>query len=198
MFTGIVQHVGKVIKADKKKGSLFLSVEKPKKWRLKKGESILVNGVCLSVTKVKPALFTSELMPETLRRTVFGKKVPKRVNLERPLTPKSFIGGHIVLGHVDAAAKIIKADKESYFFSFPQKYSRLVVEKGSVALDGVSLTIAGRSKSGFYVSLTDYTLQNTTLGEKRVDDLVNIEFDILAKYVCGKRVAKKDWAELKK
>ncbi|TSC75561.1 MAG: Riboflavin synthase alpha chain [Parcubacteria group bacterium Gr01-1014_30] len=189
MFTGIVKAIAEVEKAEKRRGSLFLYIKKPRAWRFGLGESVLVNGVCLTAKKIGKASFVTEFMSETLSRTTFGREIPRRVNLEKPLTLKDPLGGHIVLGHVDAVGKIIKIKSEfsekKYFFSFPKKYSRLVVEKGSIAVDGVSLTVAGRSKVNFSCSLLDYTLKLTILGQKRVGDIVNIEFDILAKYLLG-------------
>lgn len=189
MFTGIVEKIGEVEKAARKSGSLFLWVAMPKNWQLKQGNSVAVDGVCLTVKKITKAFFLAELGVETLSRTTFGKRVPKIVNLERPLTLNSFLGGHIVLGHVGAISEIVKVEtkglSKNYFFSLPGKYSRLVIEKGPVAVDGVSLTVANRSKNKFSCSLVDYTLRNTTLGQKRTGDLVNVEFDIFAKYLLN-------------
>lgn len=187
MFCGIVQKISEIDKVEKKKGSLFLWIKKPKKWRIGVGDSVAVDGVCLTVKKVGKTSFMVELSPETLNRTTFRKRVLQSVNLERPLTLNSFVGGHIVLGHVDVTSKIIKVETKSlsknYYFSLPKKYFRFVVEKGSLAVDGISLTVAGCSKGRFSCSLVDYTLRNTTLGQKRAGDYVNIEFDILAKYL---------------
>jgi len=194
MFTGIIRNIGKVEKSWKKAGSLFIAIKKPKNWKVKVGDSVSTDGVCLTVKETKKNSYITELMPETLKRTTFGRKIPKMVNLERPLTLNSSLDGHIVLGHVDAVGKItgIKSMSSSrvYSVSFPKKHSKLMAEKGSVALDGVSLAVAGTSPDRFSVSLTDYTLQNTILGEKKAGDLVNIEFDILAKYVVNKNMVK--------
>ncbi len=194
MFTGVIRNIGEVKKSYKKSGSLFLAIKKPKSWKIKAGESLSVDGTCLTVKEMRNNLLVTELMPETLKRTTFGRKVPKRVNLERPLTLNSLLGGHLVLGHIDVVGKISDIKRQSsskvYSVSFPKKYSRLVTEKGSIAVDGVSLAVVGVSPGRFSVSLTDYTLRNTTLGEKKAGDLVNIEFDILAKYIVNKNMVK--------
>ncbi len=194
MFTGIIRNIGKVERSWKKADSLFLAVQKPKNWKIKVGDSLSVDGACLTVKETQKNFYITELMPETLKRTTFGRKVPKRVNLEMPLTLNSFLDGHIVLGHVDAVGKIIgikpRSSSKTYSVSFPQKYSKLVAEKGSLAVDGVSLAVVKASPGRFSVALTDYTLLNTTLGEKKVGDLVNIEFDILAKYILNKNMVK--------
>lgn len=189
MFTGIIKEVSPIEKNWKKAGSLFLAIKKPKNWRVKPGDSISTDGVCLTVKETGKDFFVAELMPETLKRSTFGKKVPSKVNLERPLTLQDFVGGHLILGHVDALGKIVKINNDfsakKYFFSFPKKYSRFVVEKGSICVDGLSLTVVGCSPGRFSCSLVDYTLDNTTLGQKKVLDCVNIEFDILAKYLVN-------------
>lgn len=190
MFTGVIRNIGKVERSWEKGGSLFLVIKKPKNWKIKPGDSISTDGVCLTVKQTQKNLFITELMSETLERTTFGRRIPKRVNLERPLTLNSLLYGHLTLGHIDAVGKItgIKSRSSSriYSVSFPQKYSHLVAEKGSLAVDGVSLTATKADSGRFSVSLVDYTLQKTTLGEKKVGDFCNIEFDILAKYLLNK------------
>src|SRR3989344_3575096 len=108
MFTGIIPRIGQVEKSERKKRSLFLTIAKPRGWRLKAGDSVATNGVCLTVKQVAAKLYTTELMAETLRTTSFGKNIPEKVNLERPLTLQSFLDGHLVLGHVDATGRIKK------------------------------------------------------------------------------------------
>lgn len=194
MFTGVIRNIGEVKRSYKKAGSLFLAIKRPKNLKMKPGNSISVDGVCLTVKETPKNLLITELMPETLKRTTFGIKVPERINLEKPLTFNSTLDGHLVLGHIDAVGKITSIKSRSlskiYSVSFPREYSRLVAQKGSLAVDGVSLTVVDASSGGFSVSLTDYTLRNTTLGEKKVGDLVNIEFDILAKYLLNKNMVK--------
>lgn len=187
MFSGIIKAVAQVRKAKKKNGSLFLIIEKPKGWIIKPGESIATNGVCLTVKKVNKDDYLTELMPQTLKKTSFGKQIPQKVNLEQSLRLVDKLGGHLVLGHVDAVGKmqniIWKDTSKIYRFSFPKKFAKLIAEKGSIAVDGISLTVVDVGKDWFTVSLVDYTTRHTTLGKKKIGDLVNLEFDIIAKYL---------------
>ncbi len=187
MFTGIIRATAEVKKAEHKDGSLFLTITIPKGWRIKSGDSIAADGVCLTVKKVDKNDYITGLMPETLKRTYFGKVIPKELNLERSLRLLDRIDGHLVSGHVDAIGKIqtIKpvGHAKIYKISFPEKFGKLVTEKGSVAVDGISLTVVGASGNWFSVSLVDYTLSHTTLGRKQPGDMVNLEFDMIAKYL---------------
>ncbi|MBI4049913.1 MAG: riboflavin synthase [Candidatus Doudnabacteria bacterium] len=187
MFTGIIKTVAKVKKAEFTGGSLFLTVEKPKPWKIKPGDSIATDGACLTVKKVGSGDFTVELMPETLSKTVFGKKSPHRVNLEQSLKLTDLLDGHLVMGHVDTVGKISQVERRGaskvYTMQFPRQFSKLIVSKGAIAVDGISLTIVDAGKGWFTVSLVDHTIKNTTLGEKSPGEMVNIEFDILAKYL---------------
>ncbi len=190
MFTGIIKETAEVRSVRKKAGSLFLEIEKPKGWRLRPGDSVAVQGVCLTMRKARIAngrlRMIFELMPETLSKTVFGVRVLKCVNLELPMRLSDKVHGHFVTGHVDSVGKVSsvvsRGASKVFEISYPKKFSNLLAEKGSIAVDGVSLTIARRSVSKFAVSLVSYTLGSTTLGEARKGDLVNLEFDILAKY----------------
>lgn len=186
MFTGIIQAVAIIKKAEQKDGSLFLTIEKPKGWKLKPGDSVATDGVCLTVRDVLANTYTTELMSETLLVSAFGVRVPHSVNLEPSLKFGDTMDGHIVLGHVDAVGKIVKIERRGrakvYTVSYPKKFSRLVAAKGAVAVDGISLTVVDASAGSFSVSLVDYTLKHATLGEKKVGELVNLEFDIIAKY----------------
>lgn len=186
MFTGIIQAVAGIKKAERKDGSLFLTVEKPKGWKLKPGDSVATDGVCLTVRDVLASAYTTELMGETLKVSAFGVRVPQKVNLEPSLKFGDTMDGHIVLGHVDAIGKIMKIEKRGraklYTVSYPRKFSRLVAAKGAIAVDGVSLTVVDALTGSFSVSLVDYTLKHATLGEKKTGELVNLEFDIIAKY----------------
>jgi riboflavin synthase len=188
MFSGIIQTTSKVHSSATKNGSLFLTFEKPKNWKIKLGDSIATNGVCLTVQALTKNSYTTELMPETLDRTTFGKLVPQTVNLEPSLTLGTLMDGHLVLGHVDTMGKITKLQDKGrsriYTISFPKKYGHLVVEKGSITIDGISLTIVDCGKDWLSVSLVDYTIEHTTLGAKKIGELVNLEFDIMAKYVA--------------
>lgn len=187
MFSGIIKATAKVKRADKKSGSLFLRIEKPKGWQIKVGDSIATDGACLTVSKVNRTEYRTELMPETLSKTSFGKQIPSKVNLELSLRLSDVINGHLVLGHVDSIGRIEKIKRlgsaKIYTINFPSEFAKLVAKKGSIAIDGVSLTVVDVGKNWFSVSLVDYTIRHTTLGSKRTGDLVNLEFDVIAKYL---------------
>lgn len=155
---------------------------------LKLGDSVAVNGACLTVTRFDASGFTVDLSPETLRRTNLGEARPgDRVNLERALRPTDRMGGHYVQGHVDAVGAIAERRREGdslvVRIGCPQELSRYVVEKGFIAVDGVSLTVTGRGDGWFAVSLIPFTQRVVTLGDKAVGEKVNLEVDIMAKYV---------------
>lgn len=155
---------------------------------LKLGDSLAVNGTCLTVTRFDTSSFTVGLSPETLRRTNLGAlRSGSKVNLERALRPSDRIGGHFIQGHVDGVATITErrreADALSVRFDVPEELSRYIVEKGFIAIDGISLTVTACGEGWFEVSLIPFTQQVVTLGEKRVGEKVNIEVDIISKYV---------------
>jgi len=151
------------------------------------GQSIAVNGACLTITNFNANSFSVDVMPETLERTNLGLlSAGDGVNLERPLALGGQLGGHLVQGHVDATGRVasIKWDGAMLItFESPPEVMRYVVEKGFIAVDGVSLTVVTKDVSSFQVSIVDYTQKHTTLGSRRVGDLVNLEVDIIAKYV---------------
>lgn len=152
------------------------------------GESVAVNGACLTVTQPASEGFNADVSPETFRRTTLGSLGARvRVNLERALRLGDRIGGHLVLGHVDAAVRIVELRRAGGFVvmrcELPAELATEVAEKGSVAVDGVSLTVAALSPGWFEVALIPSTLASTTLGERRRGDRVNLETDVLAKYV---------------
>lgn len=185
MFTGIVQEVGKVVSAQK--GKLTVSAGKVLKG-LELGGSIAVNGACLTVTWFDNAAFSVDVMAETLKRTNLGLlSTGDKVNLERPMALGGELGGHLVQGHIDATGKVasIRDIGESTLMEFeaPPEVMRYVVEKGFIAVDGVSLTIVDRTEKSFRVSIVGYTKRNTVLGERKMGDTVNLEVDIIAKYV---------------
>ncbi len=190
MFTGIIAQKAKVVTNAVKHRSLFLSIEKPKGWKLSLGESISVQGVCLTVKGITKKEYAVELMPETLKKTAFGESVPKEVNLERSLVYGNRLSGHFVTGHIDAVGKVEKIIRKGrsqvFYISYPKKFRRLLVEKGSVAVDGVSLTVVETTLKDFSVALLPYTLTHTTLGKKEKGAPLNLEFDILAKYLYRK------------
>lgn len=188
MFTGIVQALGTVRAIDDVGDAVRLGVEGEILHGLSGGESIAVNGVCLTVAQIDASGFTADVMQESLRRTTLGDlRVGDRTNLERSVTPTSLLGGHIVQGHVDGVATISAIRPSEHWrevdLSLPPDLLPYVVEKGSIALDGVSLTISSLSDQGVGVSLIPETLTRTTLGIRGVGDRVNVEVDVLAKYV---------------
>ena len=192
MFTGIVEEVGTVKAAQP--GKLAISAKKVIE-NTKKGDSIAVNGACLTVTELGDGYFSVDVMPETLRRTNLGMLRPgDGVNLECPLTVGGRMGGHFVQGHVDGTGKVLSATREGEAvllrFDATQEMMRYIVRKGFIAVDGVSLTVVEHDNTSFQVSLVAYTLENTNLGGKRVGDFVNIEVDIIAKYVERLKVEK--------
>jgi riboflavin synthase len=185
MFTGIVEEVGKVISAQS--GKLVVgAAETLKEVRL--GDSISVNGACLTVTAFTSDSFSVDVMAETLRRTNLGLlKVGDKVNLERSLALGGRLGGHLVQGHVDGTGKVASVAREDgamlVRFEASPEVMRYVVEKGFIAVDGVSLTVVSRDARSFPVSLVEYSRKHTTLGSLRAGDVVNLEVDIIAKYV---------------
>jgi len=188
MFTGIVQALGTVRAIDDLGEAVRLGVEGEILQGLSGGESIAVNGVCLTVAQIDPLGFTADVMLETLRRTTLGGlQVGDRINLERSVTPTSLLGGHIVQGHIDGVATVVGIRPSEYWsevdLELPASLLRYVVEKGSIALDGVSLTISSLLHNGAGVSLIPETLARTTLGIRSVGEQVNVEVDVLAKYV---------------
>ena len=188
VFSGIVEITSPVLELQDAGGERGVWISKPKGWKLQPGESVCVEGVCSTVQESNRRAFRVIYMPETLRRSTLGGLLPgSTVNLERSLTPASLIGGHLVQGHVDATARItrVRNDGEAkiYEFGLPSRFSRYLVEKGPVAVDGISLTIVKAGRASFTVSLLEYTLRRTTLGGKRPGGLVNIEVDLIAKYV---------------
>ena len=185
MFTGIVEEVGVVSKITNNsmtvKASRVLS-------DVKLGDSIAVNGTCLTAVSFSDSEFSVDLSPETMRRTSLSQLTEgSRVNLERALSASDRMGGHIVQGHVDATGRItsIKPDGDSIIFRvrIPKRLDKYIVEKGFVAVDGISLTVVKRGASSFTLAVIPYTLENTNLAVLSKGDQVNLEADILAKYV---------------
>ncbi|MEV4639042.1 riboflavin synthase [Actinoplanes sp. NPDC049548] len=190
MFTGIVEELGEVVRlTDAGNDSAVLAVRGPLVTSdARHGDSISVNGVCLTVIDNEDGVFTADVMGETLRRSSLGALAPgSPVNLERAATVGSRLGGHLVQGHVDGVATIIArepaAEWEVLRFSLPRELSRYVVEKGSITVDGVSLTVMAVDDESFSVGLIPTTLKLTVLGSKGVGDPVNLEVDVIAKYV---------------
>jgi len=190
MFTGIVEELGEVTYLTDAGGdSAVIAVRGPVVTSdARHGDSISVNGVCLTVIDNIDGVFTADVMGETLRRSSLGVLRPgSPVNLERAATVGSRLGGHLVQGHVDGVARIIARvpadDWEVLRFSLPADLTRYVVEKGSITVDGVSLTVMAVDEDSFSVGLIPTTLKLTVLGAKVVGDPVNLEVDVIAKYV---------------
>ena len=186
MFTGIVRDLG--LLEDLRRDRLEISTSL--RDRLALGASIAVNGVCLTVSELTRNGFHTDISSETFDRTSLGKqRTHARVNLELPLTLEGGLDGHIVLGHVDAVGKVqaVRRAREGwkFVFSYPSEYRAYVTDKGSVAVDGISLTPFAVTDRTFQVAVIPSTYETTTLRDRRVGDPVNIEFDILAKYVEG-------------
>jgi len=185
MFTGITEEIGKVTLAGA--DGLVIGAERILQG-IEPGDSIAVNGVCLTVTGFDNSSFSAGLMPETLKRTNLGRlRVGDGVNLERALALGGKLGGHLVQGHVDDVGRVVSVVERGGAITIrvesPLGVMRYIVAKGFIAVDGVSLTVVIRDAGLFQVAIVDYTRQHTTLGRKRAGDLVNLEVDIIAKYV---------------
>ena len=189
MFTGIIEEVGRVEAMSRRTHSAVLEVQAARVLEgMQLGDSIAVNGVCLTVRRQSAAGFQVELSQETLNRSSLGKmKAGSLVNLERSLLPTTRLGGHFVQGHVDAVGKVLAIRTDGDFavwrFLLPDSIERYVVEKGSIAVDGISLTVASLTSEAFEVALIPHTLENTNLRARQIGDEVNLECDVLAKYV---------------
>ncbi len=192
MFTGIVKDKGKVRRIEEKKGVLSVAVSVTDKWKIKLGESIAVNGVCSTVARNSAKEIGFEYMPETLRvSNVRSLQAGQIVNLEPSLRHGDPVDGHFVTGHVDTVGEIVKLRREegskTLEVSLAKEFLKYVVYKGSVTVDGVALTVSKKFKNTFEVSLIPYTLSHTNLDERKIGDIVNIECDIIAKYIYAKK-----------
>ncbi len=189
MFTGIVEELGEVVAvADLGDASRFTLRGPVVTQDAKHGDSIAVNGVCLTVVETADGAFTADVMAETLHRSSLGAlRTGSPVNLERPMALGGRLGGHLVQGHVDGTGTIVERTPAEHWeivkISLPKALSRYVVEKGSITVDGISLTVVEAADDHFTVSLIPTTLALTTLGTKQPGDPVNLEVDVLAKYV---------------
>lgn len=189
MFTGIVEELGEVNSIQRGSQSVVLEIKATEVLSdVQVGDSIATNGVCLTVTSFSEDRFTVDVMPETMRKSSLGElKIGDIVNLERALRLQDRLGGHLVSGHIDSIGTIKKKEREDnavlITISLPQELKRLLVPKGSIAIDGISLTIAELTDNAFTVSLIPHTAEVTTLGVKGVGDIVNLEADLIGKYV---------------
>lgn len=188
MFTGLVQSLGRVENSERAEDGVRLTVSSPLAAELSDGDSIAVNGVCLTATSVLDGRFTSDVMNETLdRSSLGGAEAGAEVNLELPLRATDRLGGHVVQGHIDGVGTVAGVEQDGFArrleVQAPADVLRYVVEKGSVAVDGVSLTVAELGERSFTVSLIPETLERTSLGKAKAGTRVNLEVDLLAKYV---------------
>jgi len=190
MFTGIIQSMGRVVRAERSGGAVRLAVDLgPLADGLQAGDSAAVDGVCLTATAIAGSEATLDVGAESLHRTTLGDfRAGRRVNLELPVAAGRPLGGHIVQGHVDGVGTVSRITRSeggcTAAFSVPRELGAQMVVKGSVAVDGVSLTISALREAAFEVYVIPYTLSATTLSERRVGDRVNIETDIIGKYVA--------------
>ena len=189
MFTGLVEEKGKLSGKTHTGEGLRLTFTADKGFDdLKIGDSIAVNGVCLTVVEQKEKIFSVDAIEETLKKSNLGSlNENDQVNLERPLKAEARLGGHFVLGHVDATGTVeeIKELSNSHFIkiSFQQKYAKYLIPVGSVAIDGVSMTVAELERNNFSVGIIPHTWQETIFSNKKIGDTVNLEFDVLGKYI---------------
>ena len=189
MFTGIVEELGTIRAVRRGAASAVLSIGAAEVLSdLKIGDSVAVNGVCLTVTSLDDGGFTADVMHETLNRSSLGALIPgSRVNLERAMPANGRFGGHIVSGHIDGTGKVasVRPDDNALWYTIyaAPELLRCIVEKGSITIDGISLTVAAVDDTSFSVSLIPHTAAVTTLGKKRAGDTVNLETDIIGKYV---------------
>lgn len=189
MFTGIIEETGRIKKIQKGRHSAVISIQAETVLEgTKVGDSIAVNGVCLTVKGLENGMFHADVMHETLSRSALRNLVPgSRVNLERAMAADGRFGGHIVAGHVDGTGNIVRIENDDnavwYTIQAEEELLRFVVEKGSVAVDGISLTVARTGNDWFSVSVIPHTSRETALRGKKPGDLVNLETDIIGKYI---------------
>lgn len=186
MFTGIITNQGKI--THKSENILVVKTDETLIKKLSKGASIAINGICLTITNLTKDSFNIDYMPETeVKTNIKYMKINDLVNLELPATPESFLSGHIVQGHVDGLAKLeeITKNKNSYILKFliPVELSRYIIQKGSIAVNGISLTIIYVKDNFFTVGIIPHTWTNTMINQLKVNDYVNIEVDVIAKYL---------------
>lgn len=189
MFTGIVEEMGTIAGIQRGAKSAVLTIQAKKVFEdIHIGDSIACNGVCLTVTSFGKDTYTADVMNETLQRSSLGSlTIGSRVNLERAMPADGRFGGHIVSGHIDGTGTITKVEKDDnaiwYTISASGELMKYIVEKGSIAIDGISLTVARRSDGDFAISMIPHTAKETVLAQKKPGDIVNLENDIVGKYI---------------
>tara|TARA_R110001583_G_scaffold22444_6_gene84226 strand:+ start:2968 stop:3561 length:594 start_codon:yes stop_codon:yes gene_type:complete len=189
MFTGIIESLGEVQQLEKEGGNLHISINSSITPELKIDQSIAHNGVCLTVVAINGPIYTVTAIEETLLKSGLGElKVGDKVNLERAMVLGARLDGHIVQGHVDQTGKCTAISEKdgSWFFTFEYdpKYNNVTIEKGSISIDGVSLTVVDSKANGFSVAIIPYTYDNTRFNTYEVGSTVNLEFDVVGKYVA--------------
>ena len=189
MFTGLIQDMGKIQRLERRGGGVRLTISTQLNLSAAKiGDSISVDGACLTIIQLAGTSFTVEVSPETLQRTTLSSvREGQLVNLEGAMRMSDPLGGHLVSGHVDGMGEIVEVTSEGnslrYRFRVPREISRYLIEKGSVAVDGISLTVAVCQDREFSVAVIPHTAQTTTLGKKKAGERVNVENDMIGKYV---------------
>lgn len=188
MFTGIVTALEKPIRIDKKDNSMELTLPTPKCWEVKEGDSISIDGICATVKAVDVKSFSVFFIPETIARTSLKYLSDNHAfNLEKPLSLNDLLDGHMVSGHIDTTATVQKIedaeDSKNLTFTIDQKFTRYIIYKGSICINGTSMTVTKVDKETFGVSVIPYTLGHTNLGNLQEGDRVNIEVDMIAKYI---------------
>lgn len=188
MFTGIIKEIGKVHSIENLDGGKEISIASDIAAEVDIDQSISINGVCHTVTAHNTGIFTVQSVEETLRKTNIGNLAEDDpVNLERSLRPDQLLDGHLVQGHVDATGTIKKIEQEGtdwlFTIAYPEQYRDLIVGRGSIAIDGISLTVASETGNQFTVAIIPYTYEHTNLHARSEEDAVNLEFDVLGKYV---------------
>ncbi len=190
MFTGIITDTTSIVRSKKSKGGLTLTFQRPRGWDdLQLGESVATNGACLTVAALRDSEYDCVLIPETLNRTAFGSSLPEQVNLERAMGMADRFSGHFVQGHVDGIGTVRAIDTDAsgwrLSIAFSPADKPLVIYKGSVTMNGVSLTVAAVEDNVLTVALIPHTLKHTTLESLQVGGAVNLEFDMIGKYVVN-------------
>jgi len=189
MFTGIIQELGIVKSISRNDANITFTISSSKIIeKLEIGSSVSINGACQTVVEIAEGQFKVDTIEESLKRTNLGNlSIGSKVNLEPPLTPSSLLDGHLVQGHIDCTGNISKitpgGGSTIYEISYPSEYTKFLVEKGSVAIDGISLTVVDVTDKYFTVAIIPHSLDNTILADSKVGNIVNLEFDILAKYM---------------
>ncbi|HEY9262151.1 riboflavin synthase [Chitinophaga sp.] len=189
MFTGIIETLAEVVSTRKDGGNLVITIQTPLAGELKIDQSVAHNGVCLTVTNIQGDTYETVAVAETLQKTNLGQLTPTQfVNLERAMVFNGRIDGHLVQGHVDSVGECISCQEQDgswlYRFRFPKEFAALIVEKGSICMNGISLTVFDVTHDEFSVAIIPYTYEHTNVSKIKPGALINLEFDILGKYVA--------------